>query len=64
MEFIVLTTLLGPFFLFFIPVFYFFHGAKVSDLSIVLSSTYFISVTIFCELSTIMASFHHYNPPT
>jgi hypothetical protein len=46
---LLLKELLGPFFLFFVPIFYFFHGAKVSDPSIVLSSTYFISVTIFCK---------------
>jgi len=46
-----LTKLLGPFFLFFIPIFYFFHGAKISDPSIVLSSIYFISATIFCKFA-------------
>jgi len=52
-----LTKLLGPFFLFFIPIFYFFHGAKISDPSIVLSSIYFISATIFCKLSAIMTGY-------
>lgn len=46
-----LAKIIGPFFLFFIPVFYFFQGAKVTDPTVVLSSIYFISVSAFCMFS-------------
>ncbi|KAJ3507219.1 hypothetical protein NLJ89_g6427 [Agrocybe chaxingu] len=42
-----LSAVAGPFFCFFIPVFFFFHGAKFTDQVFILSSAYFVSVSIF-----------------
>jgi short-subunit dehydrogenase len=41
------NTALSPFFVFFIPVFYFFQGAKLSDPIIVLSAIYYVVISIF-----------------
>jgi NAD(P)-dependent dehydrogenase (short-subunit alcohol dehydrogenase family) len=41
------NTLFGPFFLFFVPVFYFFQGAHLFDLTVVLSALYFVAVSLF-----------------
>ena len=40
---------LGPFFVFFIPIFYIFQGAKLTDPIIITSSTYYILVSAFCR---------------
>ena len=41
----------GPFFLFFQPVFFFFHGSKLTDTPVVLSSVYWALVSSFCASS-------------
>lgn len=41
------NTALSPFFVFFIPVFYWFQGAKVTDPVIVLSAIYYVAISIF-----------------
>ena len=38
----------GPFFLFLFPVFFFFQGNKLEDPSILVSSAYFVLVSLFC----------------
>lgn len=45
----ILTSSKGPFFIFFIPVFYFFQGAKLTDPVIVLSAVYYVVISVFCE---------------
>jgi len=40
-------TVFGPFFVFFIPVFYIFQGAKVTDSVVVISSTYWVFISLF-----------------
>lgn len=42
--------LLGPFFLFFIPVFYIFQGAKLTDSVVMWSGAYYVAVSLFCGL--------------
>jgi hypothetical protein len=46
------TILPGPFFVFFIPVFYIFQGAKYTDPIVVSSAVYYAVVSSFCELSS------------
>ncbi|KAF9006603.1 retinal short-chain dehydrogenase/reductase [Cyathus striatus] len=41
------NTMFSPFFVFFIPVFYIFQGAKLTDSVIVLSFLYYISISLF-----------------
>jgi len=45
------TGISGPFFLFFQPVFFFFHGSKLTDTPIVISSVYWVLVSLFCASS-------------
>jgi len=45
-----MVNLLGPFFLFFIPVFYVFQGAKLTDRIVVLSASYYVAVSCFCAV--------------
>ncbi|ESK95152.1 retinal short-chain dehydrogenase reductase [Moniliophthora roreri MCA 2997] len=40
-------TAFSPFFIFFIPVFYVFQGAKITDRIVVLSSAYYVALCIF-----------------
>jgi len=40
---------LGPFFVFFVPVFYIFQGAKLTDPIIITSSTYYVLISAFCR---------------
>jgi len=42
--------LTGPFFTFFIPVFYVFQGAKLTDSVVVVSACYYVAVSVFCML--------------
>lgn len=39
----------GPFFIFFIPIFYIFQGAKVTDPIVIASSAYYALVSAFCR---------------
>jgi hypothetical protein len=41
----------GPFFLFFQPVFFFFHGSRLTDIPVVISSVYWALVSLFCASS-------------
>lgn len=45
----------GPFFLFLLPVFFFFQGHKLNDTPILISSLYWVLVSSFCALSPITA---------
>lgn len=45
----VLCGLLGPFFTFFIPLFYIFQGAKMTDGVVVYSGIHCVAVSAFCE---------------
>lgn len=40
-------TAFGPFFLFFIPIFYLFQGAKISDQVVIYSCAYYVAVSLF-----------------
>ena len=40
---------LGPFFIFFIPIFYVFQGAKLTDPIIIVSSIYYVLISAFCR---------------
>jgi hypothetical protein len=44
----VINHSLGPFFVFFIPIFYVFQGAKLKDPIIITSSIYYVLVSAFC----------------
>ena len=48
------NVLLGPFFTFFIPVFYYFQGSRWPSPILVISSGYYVLVSIFCEWSPIV----------
>ena len=39
----------GPFFVFFIPIFFIFQGAKVTDTSVVGFGVYYVAISLFCE---------------
>ena len=43
----------GPFFVFFIPVFYIFHGARLNDPIVVTSALFFVVISFFCEQDAI-----------
>ena len=45
----VINHSLGPFFVFFIPIFYIFQGAKLTDPIIIACSIYFAFVSAFCK---------------
>ena len=45
----VINYSLGPFFVFFIPIFYIFQGAKLTDPIVITSSTYYALVSTFCR---------------
>ena len=47
--FIGLMSASGPFFLFFVPTFYVFQGAKFSDNLVVASAIYWAIITTFCK---------------
>lgn len=51
---------IGPFFVFFIPVFAFFHGSKLNSQVIVWSSLYYVVISFFCEFlkAFILTSIH------
>ncbi|KAF5388295.1 hypothetical protein D9615_000616 [Tricholomella constricta] len=40
-------TLFGPFFIFFVPIFYIFQGAKVTDPIVIYSSIYWVLISLF-----------------
>lgn len=41
----------GPFFLFLQPIFFFFHGSRLTDTPVVISSVYWALVSLFCASS-------------
>jgi hypothetical protein len=43
------NTAFSPFFVFFIPIFYIFHGAKLTDPIIITSFTYYALVSAVCK---------------
>lgn len=49
----------GPVFIFFIPLFHYFQGAKLTDPSIVYWSVYFAAVSAFCQSSNAL-EMHNY----
>ncbi len=49
------TSRIGPFFTFFIPIFYLFLGAKVTDSVVVLSGVYYVAVSLFCGSPSLYA---------
>jgi hypothetical protein len=43
---------LGPFFVAFIPIFFVFQGAKVTDPGIIGWGVYYVALSLFCEYSS------------
>jgi hypothetical protein len=44
-------VLLGPFFLFFLPIFFYSQGQKLNDAPVLVTSVYWVLVSSFCTLS-------------
>jgi hypothetical protein len=44
-------VLLGPFFLFFLPIFFYSQGQKINDTPVLVSSVYWVLVSSFCASS-------------
>lgn len=44
-------VLLGPFFLFFLPIFFYSQGQKLNDTPVLVSSVYWVLVSLFCTSS-------------
>jgi hypothetical protein len=44
-------VILGPFFLFFLIIFFYSQGEKLDDTPVLITSVYWVLVSLFCELS-------------
>ena len=51
----------GPFFTFFIPVFYYFHGARWPEPIIVIPVVYNIAISAFCEYQAVLVQVRELN---